>query len=112
VALDRRLWRRARSARAAVAAAVALGVATASALIAQTWLLAALVAGPERSRGTLAALLGVEPTAGLDGATEADVVRAIRRLVCGRTVVLVAHRPALLAIADRVIDLSSIEAPA
>ena len=37
-----------------------------------------------------------EPTASLDGATEADVVRAIRRLVRGRTAILVAHRPALL----------------
>jgi ATP-binding cassette subfamily C protein CydCD len=53
-----------------------------------------------------------EPTAGLDGATEADVVRAIRSLVRGRTVVLVAHRPALLALADRVIDLASAEAVA
>ena len=49
-------------------------------------------------------LLLDEPTAGLDGATEAEVVRAIRRLVRGRTVVLVAHRPALLALADRVVD--------
>ena len=48
-----------------------------------------------------------EPTAGLDGATEADVVRTIRRLVRGRTVVVVAHRPALLAVADRVVDLGA-----
>ena len=47
-------------------------------------------------------LLLDEPTAGLDGATEAEVVDAIRRLVLGRTVVVVAHRPALITLADRV----------
>ena len=51
-------------------------------------------------------LLLDEPTAALDGATEADVVRAVRRLVRGRTVVLVAHRPALIALADRVVTLT------
>ncbi len=50
-----------------------------------------------------------EPTAGLDDATEADVVRTIRRLMHGRTVVLVAHRPALLELADRVVDLGAPE---
>ncbi|MEV0443667.1 thiol reductant ABC exporter subunit CydD [Streptomyces spectabilis] len=44
-----------------------------------------------------------EPTAALDGATEAEVVEAVRRLAVGRTVVLVVHRPALLAVADRVV---------
>jgi ATP-binding cassette subfamily C protein CydCD len=53
-----------------------------------------------------------EPTAGLDGATEADVVRTIRRLVRGRTAVLVAHRPALLAVADRIVDLTETRAAA
>jgi len=53
-----------------------------------------------------------EPTAGLDGATEAEIVRAIRRLVRGRTVVVVAHRPALLELADRVVDLEPAEAVA
>ena len=57
-------------------------------------------------------LLLDEPTAGLDGATEADVVRAVRRLVRGRTVVLVAHRPALIALADRVVTLAPAEAAA
>ena len=57
-------------------------------------------------------LLLDEPTAGLDGATEAEVVRAIRRLVRGRTVVVVAHRPALLELADRVVDLEPAEAVA
>jgi len=57
-------------------------------------------------------LLLDEPTAGLDGATEAEIVRAIRRLVRGRTVVVVAHRPALLELADRVVDLEPAEAVA
>ncbi|MEV4612219.1 thiol reductant ABC exporter subunit CydD [Kitasatospora sp. NPDC049258] len=41
-----------------------------------------------------------EPTANLDGAAEAAVVEAVRALAVGRTVLLVAHRPALLAVAD------------
>ncbi|WP_339130399.1 thiol reductant ABC exporter subunit CydD [Streptomyces sp. f51] len=54
-------------------------------------------------------LLLDEPTAALDGATEAEVVAAVRRLAVGRTVLLVVHRPALLDVADRVVRL---EAPA
>ncbi|MFF5447430.1 thiol reductant ABC exporter subunit CydD [Streptomyces sp. NPDC012888] len=50
-------------------------------------------------------LLLDEPTAALDGATEAAVVDAVRRLAAGRTVLLVVHRPALLAVADRVVRL-------
>ncbi|MEU4105412.1 thiol reductant ABC exporter subunit CydD, partial [Streptomyces tanashiensis] len=50
-------------------------------------------------------LLLDEPTAALDGATEAGVVEAVRRLAAGRTVLLVVHRPALLAVADRVVTL-------
>ncbi|GHF04307.1 thiol reductant ABC exporter subunit CydD [Streptomyces griseoluteus] len=50
-------------------------------------------------------LLLDEPTAALDGATEADVVAAVRRLSVGRTVLLVVHRPALLEVADRVVRL-------
>jgi ATP-binding cassette subfamily C protein CydCD len=50
-------------------------------------------------------LLLDEPTAALDGETEAEVVEAVRRLAVGRTVLLVAHRPALLAVADRVVRL-------
>ncbi|WP_046494357.1 thiol reductant ABC exporter subunit CydD, partial [Streptomyces odonnellii] len=46
-----------------------------------------------------------EPTAALDGETEAGIVEAVRRLARGRTVLLVVHRPALLAVADRVIAL-------
>ncbi|MGC9498113.1 thiol reductant ABC exporter subunit CydD [Streptomyces sp. WG7] len=50
-------------------------------------------------------LLLDEPTAALDGATEAEVVAAVRRLAQGRTVLLVVHRPALLEVADRVVRL-------
>ncbi|GAA3393373.1 thiol reductant ABC exporter subunit CydD [Streptomyces roseoviridis] len=51
-------------------------------------------------------LLLDEPTAALDGETEAAVVTAVRRLAAGRTVLLVVHRPALLAVADRVVHLA------
>jgi ATP-binding cassette subfamily C protein CydD len=44
-----------------------------------------------------------EPTARLDGASEAAVLTATGRLTAGRTTLLVAHRPALLAGADRVV---------
>ena len=57
-------------------------------------------------------LLLDEPTANLDGHTEAEVVQAVHRLAAGRTVILVAHRPALLALADRVVDLAMSEVPA
>ena len=50
-------------------------------------------------------LLLDEPTANLDGATEHEVLVALRRLMRGRSVVLVAHRPALVELADRVIEL-------
>ncbi|GAA4632902.1 hypothetical protein GCM10023196_068290 [Actinoallomurus vinaceus] len=46
-----------------------------------------------------------EPTARLDLAAEAAVAEAARRLLDGRTALLVAHRPALLSLADRVIHL-------
>ncbi|MFD5472201.1 thiol reductant ABC exporter subunit CydD [Streptomyces sp. NPDC127105] len=54
-------------------------------------------------------LLLDEPTAALDGATEAEVVDAVRRLSSGRTVLLVVHRPALLDVADRVVRLDGTE---
>ncbi|WP_055621008.1 thiol reductant ABC exporter subunit CydD [Streptomyces sp. JHA19] len=56
-------------------------------------------------------LLLDEPTAALDGATEAEVVEAVRRLAVGRTVLLVVHRPALLDVTDRVVRLAAPEAP-
>ena len=52
-------------------------------------------------------LLLDEPTANLDGGTEAEVLAALRRLVADRTVLLVAHRPALVALADRVLELGA-----
>jgi thiol reductant ABC exporter CydD subunit len=59
-------------------------------------------------------LLLDEPTSNLDGATEAVVLAAVQRLARGRTVLLTAHRPALLALADRVLrldtDVAAVEA--
>ncbi|AIR99314.1 thiol reductant ABC exporter subunit CydD [Streptomyces glaucescens] len=55
-------------------------------------------------------LLLDEPTAALDGATEAEIVAAVRRLAAGRTVLLVVHRPALLDVADRVVRLDAPDA--
>ncbi len=51
-------------------------------------------------------LLLDEPTANLDGRTEESVLAAIRRLMVGRTVLMVAHRSSLLAEADRVVRLA------
>jgi thiol reductant ABC exporter CydD subunit len=50
-------------------------------------------------------LLLDEPTANLDGATEDEVLATLRGLVRGRTVLIVAHRPALVELADRVVEL-------
>ncbi|MEV5752646.1 thiol reductant ABC exporter subunit CydD [Actinoallomurus sp. NPDC052308] len=50
-----------------------------------------------------------EPTARLDLAAEAAVADAAARLLDGRTALLVAHRPALLSIADRVFHLTGRE---
>ncbi|MEU6538900.1 thiol reductant ABC exporter subunit CydD [Streptomyces sp. NPDC047000] len=54
-------------------------------------------------------LLLDEPTAALDGGTEAEIVAAVGRLAQGRTVLLVVHRPALLQVADRVVRLEEPE---
>ncbi len=56
-------------------------------------------------------LLLDEPTAALDGETEAGIVDAVRRLSAGRTVLLVVHRPALLAVADRVVAMAAGDGP-
>ncbi len=56
-------------------------------------------------------LLLDEPTANLDGDTEAEVVEALRELSATRTVLLVAHRPALLPLADDVHPIGA-DAPA
>jgi ABC-type multidrug transport system fused ATPase/permease subunit len=50
-------------------------------------------------------LLLDEPTANLDGETELAVLDAVGKLMEGRTVIMAAHRPSLLALADRVIHL-------
>jgi ATP-binding cassette, subfamily B, bacterial len=44
-----------------------------------------------------------EPTSELDVDAEQAVLRALRRLVRGRTVLMVTHRPALLDLADRIV---------
>lgn len=46
-----------------------------------------------------------EPTARLDGRSEAAVAIAADRLLRGRTAIIVAHRPALVSVADRVVEL-------
>lgn len=46
-----------------------------------------------------------EPTARLDADTESAVFGATRELLTGRTAVLVAHRPAMAALAGRVIEV-------
>jgi ATP-binding cassette subfamily C protein CydCD len=48
-----------------------------------------------------------EPTAHLDATNEAAIAAAVRRLACNRTVIAVAHRPALLADCDRLVRLDS-----
>ncbi|MFE3770309.1 thiol reductant ABC exporter subunit CydD [Streptomyces sp. NPDC059122] len=53
-----------------------------------------------------------EPTANLDGETEEALVEAVGRLAAGRTVLLVVHRPALLAVADRTVRLAAPEVSA
>jgi thiol reductant ABC exporter CydD subunit len=57
-------------------------------------------------------LLLDEPTASLDNETEADVLAAVRALLSGRTALIVAHRPALAALADRVVELPPALVPA
>jgi ATP-binding cassette subfamily C protein CydCD len=52
-------------------------------------------------------LLLDEPTAALDPATEAGVLATVRRLAEGRTALIVAHRPALVALADRVVEMAA-----
>jgi ATP-binding cassette subfamily C protein CydD len=51
-------------------------------------------------------LLLDEPTANLDVDTAEEIMAAVRRLAGGRTVIMAAHRPELIALADRVIDLA------
>jgi ATP-binding cassette, subfamily C, bacterial CydCD len=53
-----------------------------------------------------------EPTANLDGETEQELVEAIVAFSRGRTVLLVAHRPALVAVAHKVVSLALLGVPA
>ena len=49
-----------------------------------------------------------EPTAHLDAASEAHVLTAVRALhASGRTVVIIAHRPALIALAEQTVAVTS-----
>jgi len=51
-----------------------------------------------------------EPTANLDAAAAGSVMGAIERLAAGRTVLMAAHRPELIALAGRVVDLTPVGA--
>ncbi|MCG5217456.1 thiol reductant ABC exporter subunit CydD [Streptosporangium sp. KLBMP 9127] len=57
-------------------------------------------------RPQAAVLLLDEPTARLDGRSEAAVIEATRALADGRTAIVVAHRPAMIDLADRVIRIT------
>ena len=46
-----------------------------------------------------------EATSALDGATEASVVETIAKLKGQMTIVTITHRPALVAVADRMIEV-------
>jgi ATP-binding cassette subfamily C protein CydCD len=56
---------------------------------------------------TAPVLLLDEPTANLDRAAEESLVAQIERRRCGRIVLVVTHRPALLRLADRVVELAA-----
>ncbi len=69
----------------------------------------ALLPGPAGGRPVL---LLDEPTAGLDAAAEAVVLETLRTLAAaGRAVLVVTHKPAALAAADRVIELAQTIGP-
>ncbi|WP_410668827.1 thiol reductant ABC exporter subunit CydD [Amycolatopsis sp. cmx-4-68] len=57
------------------------------------------------ARSSAGLVLLDEPTARLDSRTEEAVLSATRRLLPGRTAVLVAHRPAMVGLAERVVEL-------
>ena len=57
-------------------------------------------------------LLLDEPTEGVDADTETSIIEALGRVTVGRTVVLVSHRPELLAVCDRLLTIDPVLAPA
>ncbi len=56
-------------------------------------------------------LLLDEPTEGVDADTEAAIIGALHRITPGRTVVLVSHRPELLAVCDRLLTIDPVLPP-
>lgn len=67
----------------------------------------------ERQRITLArallrnpsVLVLDEPTAALDVETEREIIESLARAFCGRTAIVITHRPSLATIADQIITL-------
>ena len=53
-------------------------------------------------------LLLDEPTEGLDARTEQDLVSRLKQATKGKTVLLISHRPACLALVERVVDMRDI----
>jgi len=47
-----------------------------------------------------------EPTEGMDALTEQQVVAKLAQRTAGKTVLVITHRPACLALADRVVTLA------
>ncbi|MDO8361859.1 MAG: thiol reductant ABC exporter subunit CydD [Actinomycetota bacterium] len=52
-----------------------------------------------------------EPTAGLDAETEREVLAAVTALAADSVVIMVTHRPAAIALADRVFDIGTRSRP-